>query len=144
MLLHYLVKVEKTKMHVKTTSAFNINNKIAVTCITLQWQFHQMFWWIILMNIRVRACVQSVHHQHAHMISESDGHASQHWWRSGQSQKQVCIERFRRSSMSWIFVSCMLYCITPKISKCKAHDDPGPLWWSYDTSDAIFFGDIPL
>jgi len=26
------------------------------------------------MNIQVRACVQSVHHQHAHMIS--DGHAS--------------------------------------------------------------------
>jgi len=26
------------------------------------------------MNIHVRACVQSVHHQHAHMIS--DGHAS--------------------------------------------------------------------
>ena len=25
------------------------------------------------MNIHVRACVQSVHHQHAHMIS--DGHA---------------------------------------------------------------------
>jgi len=26
------------------------------------------------MNIHVRACVQSVHHQHAHVIS--DGHAS--------------------------------------------------------------------
>jgi len=26
------------------------------------------------MNIQVRLCVQSVHHQHAHMIS--DGHAS--------------------------------------------------------------------
>jgi len=26
------------------------------------------------MNIQVRACIQSVHHQHAHMIS--DGHAS--------------------------------------------------------------------
>jgi len=26
------------------------------------------------MNIQVRACVQSVHHQHTHMIS--DGHAS--------------------------------------------------------------------
>jgi len=28
------------------------------------------------MNIQVRACVQSVHHQHEHMISLSDGHAS--------------------------------------------------------------------
>jgi len=73
-LLHYLVKVEKPKMHVNTTSAFNVNYKIAVTCINLHRQFHKMFWWIILMNIQVRACVQSVHHQHAHMIS--DGHAS--------------------------------------------------------------------
>jgi len=28
------------------------------------------------MNIQARACVQSVHHQHAHMISDS--HASMH------------------------------------------------------------------
>jgi len=29
------------------------------------------------MNIRVRACVQSVHHQHAHMISDGQfGHVS--------------------------------------------------------------------
>jgi len=32
MLLHYLVKVETPKMHVKTNSAFNINYKIAVKC----------------------------------------------------------------------------------------------------------------
>jgi len=31
MLLDYLVKVEKLKMHVNTTSAFNVNYKIAVT-----------------------------------------------------------------------------------------------------------------
>jgi len=35
MLLHYLVKVEKPKMHVNTISAYNVNYKIAVTCITL-------------------------------------------------------------------------------------------------------------
>jgi len=36
MLLHYLVKVEKPKMHVNTTtSAFNVNYKTAVTCIKL-------------------------------------------------------------------------------------------------------------
>jgi len=58
--------------------------------------------------------------------------------------KQLCIKRFRRSSISWIFVSHTLCCITPQISKYKAHDDPGPLWWSYDTSDAIFLGDMPL
>jgi len=35
MLLHYLVKVEKPKMHVNTTSAFNANYKIAVAYIKL-------------------------------------------------------------------------------------------------------------
>jgi len=40
MLLYYLVKVETPKMHVNTTSAFNVNYKIAVTCIKLHGQFH--------------------------------------------------------------------------------------------------------
>ena len=35
MLLHYLVKVETPKMHVNTTSAFNVNYNIAITCIKL-------------------------------------------------------------------------------------------------------------
>jgi len=44
MLLHYLVKLDTPKMHVNTTSAFNINYRIPVTCIKLHWQFHKMFW----------------------------------------------------------------------------------------------------
>jgi len=47
MLLQYLVKVEKLKMILNTTSAFNVNYNVAVTCIRLRWQFHKMFWWII-------------------------------------------------------------------------------------------------
>jgi len=47
MLLHYLVKVETPKVHVNATSAFNVNYKVAVTCIKLHWQFHEIFWWII-------------------------------------------------------------------------------------------------
>jgi len=35
MMLYYLVEVEKPKMHVNTTSAFNVNYKVAVTCIKL-------------------------------------------------------------------------------------------------------------
>jgi len=38
MLLHFVVKVEKpknSKMHVNTTSSFNVNYKIGVTCIKL-------------------------------------------------------------------------------------------------------------
>jgi len=34
------MKFEKPKMHVNTTSAFNVNYKIAVTCIELHWH-----WW---------------------------------------------------------------------------------------------------
>jgi len=56
---------------------------------------------------------------------------------AGQSQSmtswsksnQICIKRFHRSSMPWIF-AYMHCCTTPKISKFKAHDDPSPLWWS--------------
>jgi len=35
MLLHYLVKVEKPKMHVNKTSAYSANYKTAVACIKL-------------------------------------------------------------------------------------------------------------
>ena len=35
MLLHYLVKIEKQKMHVNTNSAFNVNYEIAVKCTKL-------------------------------------------------------------------------------------------------------------
>jgi len=50
---------------------------------------------------------------------------------SSSKSDQVCIRRFHRSSMSWIFVSYTCCCTTPKISKFRAHDDPGSLWWSY-------------
>jgi len=35
MLLHYLVKVKTLKIHVNTTSVFNVNYRIAVKCIRL-------------------------------------------------------------------------------------------------------------
>jgi len=47
MMLHYLVKVETPKMHVNTTSAYNVDYKISVTCIKLHWQHHKIFRWII-------------------------------------------------------------------------------------------------
>jgi len=46
--------------------------------------------------------------------------------------------------MSWIFVSYLHCCMTPQISKYKAHDNPRPLWLSYDTFDAIFFHNVAL
>jgi len=43
MLLYYLVKVDTQKMYMDTISAFNVNYKIAVTCIKLYSQFRKMF-----------------------------------------------------------------------------------------------------
>jgi len=43
MLLRYLAKVEAPKMHVNTTSAFNVNYKIAISYIKLYCQFHKVF-----------------------------------------------------------------------------------------------------
>jgi len=48
------------------------------------------------MNIYVRACVQSVHNQHAHIL---DGHAtglSQCRWYPGQSQTKLASSVFTR------------------------------------------------
>jgi len=52
---------------------------------------------------------------------------------------QVCIKRFRRTSTSRIF-SYTHCCIAPQISKFKAHDDSGPLWWNCYTFGAYLFG----
>jgi len=92
------------------------------------------------MNIHVIACVQSVHHQHAHMIS--DGHAKIHdvLVKVETSLHQAFLHVV--NVMNLCSMHALLY--NTHISKFQAHDDPGPLWWSYDTSDAIFFGNIPL
>jgi len=78
------------------------------------------------MNVHVRACIYSVHHQHAHMIS--DGHASM-MFRSKLKQFASSIFAGRRCH-EYLF-SHTLRCrpIIPQISECrpKAHDDPGPL-----------------
>jgi len=48
------------------------------------------------MNIHVTACVQSVHHQHAYMISGGHDNIDDVLVKS----KQVCIKRVRKSSIS--------------------------------------------
>jgi len=132
MLLHYRVKIETPKMHVNTTSAFYVNYKIAVTCIEFHWQFRTTFWWITQMNIYVRAlCLKCPPPTHTYL------RWSCYWsfavsMTSWLESNQVCIKRFHRSSTSWIFISYSHCCTTPEISKFKAHDDPGPLWRSYD------------
>jgi len=86
MLLHYLVKVEKPKMHVNTTSAFDVNYKIAVTCIKLHRKFHKMFWWIISMSMRSKCPPPA----YTHDLRWS----CQHWWRSYQSQNKFASSVF--------------------------------------------------
>jgi len=80
-------------------------------------------WRAVKMNIHVRACVQSVYHQHAHMIS--DGHAS-------IDDVPVIVKASLHKAfpqvinvMNLCFINALLY--NTHISKCKAHDDPGPL-----------------
>jgi len=112
MLLHYLVKVEKPKVHVNTTLAFNVNYKIAVTCIKLHWQFHrcsdESYKWTFISEHVFEVSTTSMHTWSqtvtpALMMCRSES-------------EQVCITRFRRSSMSWIFVLHICCCITPHIS----------------------------
>ena len=138
MLLHYLVTVKTPKMHVNTTSAFNVNYKIAVTCIKFHWQFHKMFWWITQWTFMS---------EHVFKVSTTNMHislmATLLVFRSVDDVlvqvKPSLHQAFHRSSTSWIFISYTHCCTTPEISKLKAHDDPGALWWSYGTSYAIFF-----
>jgi len=113
MLLHCLVKVQTTKMHVNTNSAFSMNYEIAIKWTKLHWQFLMNH--IIQMNSSFTACVQSVRHQHAHMIS--DGRAtgqSQPRWRSAKINPSLH-QAFCRSQMSQVFLSYTQCCITPQI-----------------------------
>jgi len=117
--------------------SFNVNYEIAAKCIKLHLRFHkcsdESYY-----NTHFTGCVLNVRHQHANMISDSCA--------TGQSQSitsnQLCVQRFRRLWMPRIFVSFTHCCVTPKISKYKAHD-LGPFRWSYDKFYAIFFGNIP-
>jgi len=135
-----LWKSKHKKMHVNTTSAFNA---------TKYPYMHLNYIESLVNHINehsVRSCVQSVHHQHAHMIS--DGHTtgqSHRQWRPGRSESKFAnfassIFTGRQYHESLFHTHCR---ITPQISKFNAHYDPGPLW-RYETSDAIFFGNIPL
>jgi len=64
------------------------------------------------MNIRVRACVQSVHHQHAHDLRWLCYWLIVALIMTWSKSNQVCIKHFCRSLTSWI-VSYTHCCITP-------------------------------
>ena len=73
------------------------------------------------MNIHVRACVQSVHHQHTHMIS--DGHAS-------IDDVPVKVKTsLHQAFLQVVDVTnlCFIHALQYNTPKRKAYDDPGPL-----------------
>jgi len=124
MLLHYLVKVEKPKMHVNTTLAFNVNYKIVVTCIKLHWQFHKICWWVTQMS------------EHVFNVSTT----SMHTWSQMVTQAlMMFLSKSKQLHRAFLQVFVMNLCFmhaflhNTHISKFKVSDDPDPLWWSYDT-----------
>jgi len=142
--LLYLVKVQTPKVHVNTTSAFNVNHKIAITCIKLHWQFHEMFWCIINEHSFQSMCSKCPPPACTHDLKTVMPLVNRSIKSFLSTSNRVCIKRFCRSSISWIIVSYTNCCITPKGSKFKAHDDPGPLWWSCNTFDAILFRNLSV
>ena len=75
------------------------------------------------MNVHVRACVQSVHRQHAHMISDADGSIDDVPVKVKTSLHQAILQVF--DVINLCFMHALLY--NTHISKFQAHDDPGPL-----------------
>jgi len=77
------------------------------------------------MNIRLTACVQSAHHQHAHMIS--DGHASidDVSVKVKTSLHQASLQVVDVTNLCFMEAYALLY--NTHMSKFHAHDDPGPL-----------------
>jgi len=77
------------------------------------------------MNIYIGACVQNVHRQHAHMISDGHRHASidDVPVKVKTSLHQAILQVF--DVINLCFMHALLY--NTHISKFQAHDDPGPL-----------------
>ena len=77
---------------VSTTSTHTWSQMVtSTTSICLCW------WWTLWTHALTRMFIYMIH---------------QHQWRSGQVKTSL-LKRFRRSSISWIFISCTLCCITP-------------------------------
>jgi len=140
-LLHYLVKIETPKMQTNRNSYSNINYKTAIKCINL------------LSTDSFIICDKSYKwtSEHAFKVSATRTHT---WSQmvmphtaasimSSSKSNRICVKRFCRSSMSWIFVLYTHCCTIPQITKYKAHDH-GAFQQSYDKSGATVFGNIPL
>ena len=73
------------------------------------------------MNIHVRACVESVHHHHAHMISGGRASIDDVPAKVKTSLHQAFSQVV--DVMNLCFMHTLLY--NTHISKFQAHDDPG-------------------
>ena len=130
MLLHYCVKFKTPIMHTNTTSAFNAT-KYPLHAANFIDGFIK--------------CSGESHNEHlcqSMCLKCPPPTRTYLWWPrywsfavsmiSWSKSNHVRIKRFHRSSTSWIFISYVHCCTRPELSKFKAHDDPGALWWSYD------------
>jgi len=75
------------------------------------------------MNVHVRACVQSVHRQRAHVISDADSSIDDVPVKVRTSLYQAFLQVV--DVMNLCFMHALLY--NTHISKFQAHDDHGPL-----------------
>jgi len=144
MLLHYLVKFETLKMHVKTNWAFNVNYKIAVRCIKLHGQFHEMFW-------QTTSCKWTIISQHVFnfKVSATSMHA---WYHAvtplvNHSVDDVLFKvKPSLYQAFWLVIDVANLCFVHAL----LHNTPNSIIYRailmklYDTFHAIFFGDIPM
>jgi len=118
-------------VYVNTTSAFNVNYKIAVTCIKLHWLLYKMF---ILTNhineysfwsMCSKCPLSSVHH-HApactwsQMVTPLVNHSIHNVL---VRVKPSLHQAFSHVVDVIMFVSCTHCCITSQVSEFKAHDN---------------------
>ena len=125
MLLHYLVKVEKPKMHVKVT-------QLQLFMLTAKHPLHASNYIDSFIKCSGEPYKWTFRSEHVFKVSTP----STHTWSQmvtpllmmfRSKSKQVCIKHFCTSSISWMFVSYTFWFITLHISKCKSHYDPGSL-----------------
>jgi len=76
-----------------------------------------------------RTC-SKCHHQHVHRLSL-------HWSVTALIMSELKVTPSLHQALLQDVAITNHCCISPQINRFKAHNDSGPLWWSYDTFDAI-------
>ena len=132
-------------MKVKTPKNFNVNYKIAITCIKLHWQLQcscESYKWTFISERVFKVSTTSTNTR-SQMVKPLVNHsANDVLTKVKPSLHQVSSQVV--DVMNLIFLSYMHCSITLQISKFKAHDDRGPLRWSMIHLMQFLFGNIPV